>query len=70
MKAFIETYACKSRVHCMTCRTSTGFRKSTGAPEVCPHGITETTDMDIMKLTGGKVITPQPCKEKQGGNTI
>ena len=33
---FVDSPNCKSRVHCVSCRTSAQWRAGFNAPEVCP----------------------------------
>jgi hypothetical protein len=40
MKTFTERYACTSRAHCPICLADSAWRKSVGAPAICPHGVT------------------------------
>ena len=37
---FINSIHCSSRVHCNACLTAPKWRLSSGAPDICPHGVT------------------------------
>lgn len=79
--SFTETTACKSKAHCRTCRNDQGWRGRVGAPEICPHGITEKgpfRDNPAPKIEGfgdlvSFVATPiakaigMPCVDKKTG---
>ena len=40
MTVFAKSQHCRLRVHCPACRTDAAWRRSVGAPDVCPHGVT------------------------------
>lgn len=40
---FTDSQHCQSRAHCFTCRRDAAWRKSVGAPEQCPIGVTDQT---------------------------
>lgn len=41
---FSDPDFCTSGLHCKVCRFNEQFRKDFGAPEICPHGITDASN--------------------------
>ena len=55
---FTDSYACRSRVHCQTCRSDESWRKKLRAPADCPHGV--TLDSLPSRQVKGAIRKPQP----------
>jgi hypothetical protein len=42
---FLDSFTCRSRAHCRTCRSDPAWRSAVGAPDECPHGIRGLGDL-------------------------
>lgn len=69
VRDFIQTIHCRSRVHCVACRTDEIWRATVGAPAACPFGVSVAGLGDKIAVIATPIarILKLPCIDPSTG---